>query len=127
MNLEFHTTHRTQNIMSWFDPVEIPTVLESRSLETFNALPEFMRIPRLAIYITLPVALCFILLRIYARFHLRHGYGTDDCKQYYIYKPVVKHLLIPIRVLCSCRCRFWSSLYSNNTKPLVIVHTDHVR
>lgn len=37
-------------------------------------------IPRLAIYTTLPVALCFIFLRIYARLTLKHGLGLDDYK-----------------------------------------------
>jgi hypothetical protein len=37
------------------------------------------RIVAIVIYVTLPLMLFFVALRVYARLHIGHWFGADDC------------------------------------------------
>lgn len=36
--------------------------------------------PAIVIYVTFPLMVLFLLLRVYARFRIGHSFGADDCK-----------------------------------------------
>lgn len=65
--------------MSEYDPTKIPlSVAPPGQSNDVTGGPSQAWMPRLAIYTTLPVAVGFVLLRIYARLKLRIAFGWDD-------------------------------------------------
>lgn len=67
--------------MSGFDPSMIPlaSAPPGQTSDLFNA-PSRAWVPRLAIYSTLPVAVAFVVMRLYARLRSRMALGWDDCE-----------------------------------------------
>lgn len=67
--------------MSGFDPSMIPlaSAPPGQTNDLFNA-PSRAWVPRLAIYSTLPVAVAFLVMRLYARLRSRMALGWDDCE-----------------------------------------------
>lgn len=67
--------------MSEYDPTKIPlSVAPPGQSNDVNGGPSQAWMPRLAIYTTLPVAVGFVSLRVYARLKLRIPFGWDDGK-----------------------------------------------
>lgn len=67
--------------MSEYDPTKIPlSVAPPGQSNDVTGGPSQAWMPRLAIYTTLPVAVGFVLLRIYARLKFRIAFGWDDGK-----------------------------------------------
>jgi hypothetical protein len=50
--------------------------------------------PRLAIYMTLPLTIIFVVLRVYTRFSLKHGLKMDDCKSRHSLGPTTYTFLL---------------------------------
>lgn len=64
--------------MSEYDPTKTPlSVAAPGQSNDVNGGPSQAWMPRLAIYTTLPVALSFVSLRVYARLKLRIPFGWD--------------------------------------------------
>lgn len=69
--------------MEGYDPTELPLgVAPVGQVNNLVNAPSQAWIPRLAIYTTLPAAVSFIILRIYARLRSRIMLGWDDCEHY---------------------------------------------
>ncbi|KAL2288819.1 hypothetical protein FJTKL_03473 [Diaporthe vaccinii] len=65
--------------MSECDPTKIPlSVAPPGQSNDVTGGPSQAWMPRLAIYTTLPVAVGFVLSRIYARLKFRIAFGWDD-------------------------------------------------
>lgn len=67
--------------MSEYDPTKIPlSIAPPGQSNDVTGGPSQAWMPRLAIYTTLPVAVGFVSLRVYARLKLRILLGWDDGK-----------------------------------------------
>lgn len=65
--------------MSEYDPTEIPLAIAPPGQSNdVTGGPSQAWMPRIAIYTTLPVAVGFVAMRIYARLKLRIAFGWDD-------------------------------------------------
>lgn len=67
--------------MENFDPTRIPVGTPPAGQQS-NLIDAESRswIPRLAIYTTLPVTICFVLMRLAVRIQRKHALGWDDCE-----------------------------------------------
>lgn len=66
--------------MDGLDPAHVPLgVPPSGQLSNLINAQSRAWIPRLAVYTTLPVSLCFVIMRLFTRIRMRHIVGWDDC------------------------------------------------
>lgn len=67
--------------MSEYDPTKIPlSVAPPGQSNDVTGGPSQAWMPRIAIYTTLPIAVIFVSLRVFARLKLRIAFGWDDGK-----------------------------------------------
>lgn len=67
--------------MESFDPSKIP-IADPPDGQVSNLVdgPSRAWIALLAVYITFPITVVFVLLRLYTRFYFRQVIGWDDCE-----------------------------------------------
>lgn len=67
--------------MSGVDLCQIPVVSPPPGVvPNFVDPPSFAYLPRIFIYICLPIMIIFLVLRLYTRFFITRNPGWDDCK-----------------------------------------------